>query len=499
MIAALSSLALFLKVENANAFSHHPHRSMCMSGNLGFGSDPHPNSGVNSVGRRSVVIGGTGGIFGGIFGGSINIASADEGEGENAAPPKVEASSLPAPAPVVTPPPPPAPTPPPSPPPFKYKNAGPTNEVVKTVEGIKRRRLGGTDILVSEMGLGTQRWGSTDYNAPTEKGCFQLMDTAILKGGINLIDTAEQYPIPTGYKSKEGDTERITGKWMKDRKIPRENIVIATKITGGRNITPQNIVKSCESSLKRLNTDYIDVYQLHWPQRYSPQSNWGQSLQYNIENDSEQFWRAMGGPTSFEDMCLAMEDLIQKGKIRGWGLCNDNAYGLTACTRTAKMLGTTPPCSMQGDFSLIDRKSDENGLSEAASKFNENVGFMGYNVLAGGMLTGKYLEIPPSVVDNDEERAKKNLSNPRGRMDTRGWGGTLYRYRSDAALNAIKDYNDIAKANNMKLTELSLRWARQRNLITTCLVGHSCVDQLEETMAAFKETEPLSKKSNVGY
>ena len=76
--------------------------------------------------------------------------------------------------------------------------------------------------------------GSTDFNAPTEKGCFELMDTAILKGGINLIDTAEQYPIPTGYKSKEGDTERIIGKWMKDRKIPRENIVIATKITGGR-------------------------------------------------------------------------------------------------------------------------------------------------------------------------------------------------------------------------------------------------------------------------
>ena len=110
-------------------------------------------------------------------------------------------------------------------------------------------------------------------------------------------------------------------------------------------------------SLKRLGTDYIDVYQLHWPARYSPQSNWGQSLKYNLEIDAESpYGRGSGGPTSFEDLCVAMEGLIQSGKIRGWGLCNDNAYGLTGCTRTAKMLGTTPPCNLQGDFSMLDRK-----------------------------------------------------------------------------------------------------------------------------------------------
>jgi aryl-alcohol dehydrogenase-like predicted oxidoreductase len=242
-----------------------------------------------------------------------------------------------------------------------------------------------------------------------------------------------------------------------------------------------------------LDTDYIDIYMLNWPQRYSPQTNWGQSLRYDIEAEEDSYWRSSGGPISFESLCLSMEDLIQKGKIRGWGLCNDNAYGLTACTRTAKDIGTTPPCSIQGDYSLLDRKSDEDGLSEVASKFNENVGFMGYNVLAGGMLTGKYLNIPPAVVDEDEDRAKQNLSNPRGRMDTRGWGGTLYRYRSEAARNAIQQYNTIAKKNGMTLTELSLRWARQRSLVTTSLVGHTSIKQLEETMAAFKQTEPLSR------
>lgn len=260
-----------------------------------------------------------------------------------------------------------------------------------------------------------------------------------------------------------------------------------------RNVNPRNIKTDCEGSLKRLQTDYIDVYQLHWPQRYSPQSNWGQSLKYNIENDEDQYWRMFGGPTSFEDLCLSMEDLVQSGKIRSWGLCNDNAYGLTACTRTAKMLGTTPPCSIQGDFSIIDRKSEENGVAEAASKYNENVGFMAYNALAGGMLTGKYLDVPAALDDlANRSRAMQNLENPRGRMDTRGWGGTLYRYRSEAAQKAILEYNRIAKANGMSLTELSLRWCRQRSLITTTLLGHSNLKQLQESIDIFSKKELLS-------
>ena len=136
---------------------------------------------------------------------------------------------------------------------------------------------------------------------------------------------SEQYPIPSdGQSAFEGDTERVIGSWMKDRKVARDKVVISTKITGGRNITPRNIQKDCDGSLERLQTDYIDVYLLHWPQRYSPQSNWGQSLKYNLADDSNPYWRRNGGPTSFEDLCLSMEDLVQKGKIRSWGLCNDN-------------------------------------------------------------------------------------------------------------------------------------------------------------------------------
>lgn len=408
--------------------------------------------------RRSIVLASSGGIFGGIFNPDNANASSNDKSSANA-----------------------------------YRSKGPTNEIVKVVNGIKQRRLGGSDIVVSEIGLGTQRWASDDFNSPTEKDCFGFMDEAVLKGGVNLLDTAEQYPIPSGRNAQEGDSELLIGKWMKERKVKRDDVVIATKITGGRNVTPKNIKKDCEGSLKRLGTDYIDVYQLHWPQRYSPQANWGQSLKYNIESDDSGYWRNFGGPTSFEDMCLSMEELIQAGKIKGWGLCNDNAYGLTACTRAAKMLGTTPPCSIQGDFSLIDRKSEENGVAEAASKYNENVGFMAYNALAGGMLTGKYMEVPAAFDDiSNRERAMQSMNDPRGRMDTRGWGGTLYRYRTDAAQQAIVDYNKIAKANGMSLTELSLRWCRQRSLLTTTLVGHSNINQLKETLKHFSKKEPLS-------
>jgi aryl-alcohol dehydrogenase-like predicted oxidoreductase len=146
---------------------------------------------------------------------------------------------------------------------------------------------------------------------------------------------------------------------------------------------------------------------------------------------------------------------------------------------------------MQGDFSMLDRKSEENGVAEAASPFNENVGFMSYNALAGGMLTGKYLDVPAALDDPNRERSITSLERPRGRMDTRGWGGTLYRYRTDAAQEAIRDYAKLAKANGMSLTELSLRWNRQRDMITTTLLGHTNIDQLRETLDIFVKKDPL--------
>jgi len=206
-------------------------------------------------------------------------------------------------------------------PPSRSGAKGATGDVVKVVNGIQHRRLGGSGIVVSEVGLGTQRWCSEDFNAPDERECLAMMDKALLGGGVNLIDTAEQYPIPSRNTpmgaSTEGDTERTIGKWLKQGGSSRRaETVVATKITGGGNVNARNIAKDCEGSLARLGTDYLDVYMLHWPARYSPQSNWGQSLSYNQERERP--------CASLEEICGAMGKLVDQGRIRGWGMCNDN-------------------------------------------------------------------------------------------------------------------------------------------------------------------------------
>lgn len=325
------------------------------------------------------------------------------------------------------------------------------------------RSLGASGISVSPLALGTQRWVSSDFNAPDEVECFAILDAAY-EAGCRTIDTAESYPIPSSRDSPEGSTEEVIGRWMEARSIPRQSMTICTKITGATNVSPASLRSDLMSSLKRLRTSYVDVYLLHWPQRYSPQSNWGQSLAYNQQGEYRR-------RCSFEELVTTMGQLEKEGKIRGWGLCNDSAYGLTKSCVLAKALSLPPPCAFQGDFSLLDRKAEENGVLEAASPFNEDVGFMAYNVLAGGQLTGKYLG------------GKAAGAPPRGRFDTRGWGGTLYRYRSGPAADATKRYAEIARSAGVPLGELAVRWALGRDGVSTLLLGHSDSGQLRETLA----------------
>ncbi|KAJ1475842.1 NADP-dependent oxidoreductase domain-containing protein, partial [Baffinella frigidus] len=288
---------------------------------------------------------------------------------------------------------------------------GRTNDVVGVVNGIKQKLLGGSGIVVSEVGLGTQRWVSADFNAPDEREVFRMMDLAIRDGGVNLIDTAEQYPIPSDDAHPEGLAEATIGKWLATDKALRAKTVIATKIGGGQRISGKNIITACEDSLRRLGTDYIDVYQFHWPARYTPQSNWGQSLSYRPEMERRS--------ATWEEQCIAMDKLYREGKIRGWGSCNDNAFGLTMLAETARRLGTVPPCSFQNDFSVLNRRTEQDGLAEASRPQHANAGFMAYNCLAGGVLTGKYLEVPAAVDDfgANPDRARLSMKAPRGRMD----------------------------------------------------------------------------------
>jgi len=362
---------------------------------------------------------------------------------------------------------------------------GRTNDVVGVVNGIKQKLLGGSGIVVSEVGLGTQRWVSADFNAPDEREVFRMMDLAIRDGGVNLIDTAEQYPIPSDDAHPEGLAEATIGKWLATDKALRAKTVIATKIGGGQRISGKNIITACEDSLRRLGTDYIDVYQFHWPARYTPQSNWGQSLSYRPEMERRS--------ATWEEQCIAMDKLYREGKIRGWGSCNDNAFGLTMLAETARRLGTVPPCSFQNDFSVLNRRTEQDGLAEASRPQHANAGFMAYNCLAGGVLTGKYLEVPAAVDDfgANPDRARLSMKAPRGRMDDMSWGQTLYRYRTKAALDATKQYAKIAKRAGMPLTELSLRWAKDSPQVTTVLLGTASVAQLTQDLEFFRRGKPL--------
>ena len=257
---------------------------------------------------------------------------------------------------------------------------GPTNEVVEVVNGSRRKRMGGGDVVVSELGLGTQRWGGADFNSPDEALCHEMLDLAVLEHGVNLVDTAEQYPIPSDRARPEGRTETIIGNWLAKDPSRREKLVVATKITGGANVTRKNIKKDLEGSLLRLRSDYVDVYTLHWPARYTPQSNWGQSLMYHVDTEAAPYYK---NAASFEEIAEAMGDLIAEGKLRGWGSCNDNAYGLTAACYAARSVGAQPAIAIQGDFSLINRRDEEKGVIEAESPVHENFGLMAYNALAG--------------------------------------------------------------------------------------------------------------------
>jgi aryl-alcohol dehydrogenase-like predicted oxidoreductase len=366
-----------------------------------------------------------------------------------------------------------------------------TNDVVSTVDGIRRKRLGNSDIAVSELALGTQRWGGADFNSPDEELCHQLLDRGVLEGGINLIDTAEQYPIPSDRSRPEGATEEIIGRWLKKGTGRRNKVVLASKITGGRNINKRSIREDCEGSLKRLGVDTLDVYLLHWPARYTPQSNWGQSLEYDWDLGAI----TVPSAASFREIVSAMGELIKEGKIRGYGACNDNAVGLMGMWGAARELGVPGPLCMQNDYSIVNRRVEENGLSEASSPALANAGFMAYNVLAGGMLTGKYGLTPndgiaPAAVDDgDRNRAKKYAEAPRGRMDTRGWGLTLGRYRTAAMRSAAAQYTKLAKEYGIKggLTELSFRFVAGRKAVTSSLVGHTSLAQLDASIDAYRK------------
>ena len=319
---------------------------------------------------------------------------------------------------------------------------------------MKYKYLGNSDLKVSLICLGTMTWG--EQNSQNE--AFEQMDYSFDRG-INFFDTAELYSIPAKQETYTR-TESIIGDWFKKRK-KRDQIILATKVSGSglswirggvNQFTEQNMTQALDGSLKRLNTDYIDLYQLHWPER---STNFFSKLGY-IHNENESSW------TAFEDILSTAQKFIDQGKIRYLGLSNETPYGLSKYLHISELKNLTRVVSVQNPYSLINR-TYEVGLAEMSVR--ENVSLLAYSPLAFGMLSGKYLngKMP------DGSRLKLFAKN-------------FPRYQGSRSQNAVEKYYLVAQKHNISLTQMSLAFVNIQKFVGSNIIGATKMSQLVENI-----------------
>ena len=325
---------------------------------------------------------------------------------------------------------------------------------------MKKNNLGKTEILVSEICLGTMTWGQQN----NEKEAHDQLSYASERG-INFIDTAEMYAVPPK-KETYGLTEKYIGTWLKNQ--DRSKIILATKIAGrtsnvpsgppgldwirqGPRLNEKHIFQAIENSLKRLNTEYIDLYQIHWPERTV--NSFGQ-LGY-IHNPRED-------DIKIEVTLEALAKAVDKGLIKYVGLSNETPWGVMKFISVAKEFNLPRVVSIQNPYSLLNR-SFEAGLSEVA--INEEVGLLPYSPLAGGVLSGKYLN-------------GKKPENARMTLFERMRG----RYSNQHAENAVLEYQKIAVKYNLNLTQMAINFVTKQNFVTSNIIGATSITQLEENI-----------------
>ena len=333
------------------------------------------------------------------------------------------------------------------------------------------KKLGNTNLKVSTICLGTMTWGEQNSQ---EEG-FEQMDYALEKG-INFFDTAELYAIPAK-KETYGKTEEIIGNWFGIKKN-RNKIILATKISGpglgwirgGKNqYSKNNINTAVEESLKRLKTDYIDLYQLHWPER---STNFFGKLGYEHKDNEE--WN------NFEEILNSLDNLIREGKIRHVGLSNETAWGLSKFIELSNKKNLPRMMSVQNPYNLLNR-TYEIGLAEISIR--ELSGLLAYSPLAFGFLSGKY----------------RNSKMPRGsRMEL--FGDYFSRYKTDNASKAIEEYYKIATNYNLDFAQMSIKFCEIQNFMTSVIIGATNMEQLKtniESVNVNLTNEILNKINNV--
>lgn len=312
---------------------------------------------------------------------------------------------------------------------------------------MKYRYIGKSGLRVSPICLGTMTFGTFSDT----KEAFKIMDRAY-EAGINFFDTAELYPVPPE-KKLVGITEEMVGDWLKDK--PRDSIIIATKVAGAASgwfvppvrhgltaIDRFHIERAVEGSLKRLKTDYIDLYQVHWPDSIVP----------------------------IEESLEALDRLVQSGKVRYIGTSNDSAYGLTKALYTSKNSGYKRFESIQNNFSLLNRRFLDS-IAEVCK--NEQVSLLPYSPMAGGVLSGKYNE---AITDGRFVQYKASLNSRVQAMAD--------RFLNKKTLASTKRYVQIAKEYGLTPATLAIAWSMKFDFVASTIIGATKASQLDDSLKA---------------
>lgn len=357
-----------------------------------------------------------------------------------------------------------------------YAAEGTTKQKWPTIT-LKRQKLGQSDLEVSEASLGVMMFGSQVEEKPSHDIISRAWDH-----GVNFFDTSEAYSIPPR-KETTGNSSRILGNWIKKFNVKREDVIIASKVAGyakkdmvgfiaaARTDPPseladlrldaKSIKAATEAELRRFNTDYIDLMQTHWPDRYIPTFG---AVIYDPAKERD--------AVPFEEQIIAMDELIKEGKIRYWGLSNETSFGVMSICHMADKLGCARPISIQNSFSLIDRRF-ESELAEVCYKRNLDIPLLPWSALAGGVLSGKYLD------GKNPEGARMSFLKSR-----------YERFVTDKVAAAVAEYVKIAEQFDLTPVQLAYLFCKSRFYVGSTIIGATSVDQLEENLSCFDKDLP---------
>ncbi|WP_069299580.1 aldo/keto reductase [Neptunicoccus sediminis] len=324
---------------------------------------------------------------------------------------------------------------------------------------MRYRQLSTTDLKLSELALGSMTWGTQNSEA---EGHAQI--ERALERGVNIIDTAEMYPTNPLSKETQGDTERVIGSWIAANKARRGDFVLATKVSGsgyknvrdGAPISRKTIHTALENSLRSLQTDYVDIYQLHWPNRgsYMFRQNWS----YDPSGqDRAETLRHM------QEVLETIAELVEQGKIRHFGLSNESAWGCARWVRMAEDMGLPRVVSVQNEYSLMCRLFDTD-MAEMAHQ--EQVDLLSFSPLAAGLLTGKYQgDVVP------EKSRRSYVNDLGGRMTPR-------------TLPTVAEYLAVAQKHGLNPVQMALAWCRTRPFMGSAIFGATSMEQLDIALGA---------------